>query len=905
MPSRRRLREELEAHLEALAQRYRAQGMGEAEARRAARLKLGGADQIEEAWGDERRFGWLEDLRRDLILGARALRRAPGFTAVVVLSLALGIGANTAIFSLLDAALLQKLPVRAPDELALLYWHAQRWPRGLDQSGTGSPPTSDDGSFSLAYATYLQLRDHSGIAMQNIFAFSPLGVGTPSTALEVDGRTSLARASLVTGGFFPGLGLAAYRGRLVGAHDEVAGASPVVVLSFDYWSAHFAANPELIGKAVTINGSAATVVGIAPPQFQGVVQGAAVDAWISLSPTNPASLAPWGFTPPAGSIFTATSYWWLQVMGRRRPGVSLAQAQAQLGPQFEQSAVAALHREPKGDSLPQLGVMSGAQGINQFASDHGQDLWVMMSVAGLLLLLACVNVAALLLARASARRQEIGVRLALGARRWRLIRQLLTESVLLAGLGGAFGAAIAPLGVRLLLTLLGGAGGPLPVAAGVDGWVVAFALGVSLLTGLLFGLAPALRSTRQGVCAPLQPGRAGAVRVRLRGDKMLAVVQVALSLVLLVGAGLFLRTLRMFEVAPLGFNPNHLLVFGLDGAEAGYRGAGLSGLYERVHQAIGAVPGVSAVTESRLRLLDGWIGSGSLHVPGVTLDAANTHTLENSAGPGFLAAFGMRLLAGRDFNDADLRSSNNVVIINQSLARQLFGTGMPLGRQLGPGLEPGGRLYTVIGVAQDARYGSLRGPMPPTLFWPYTQADTKLGTLTFQVRFRTTADAVLPGIRQALQRIDPALAMSDPKLETEVAGGRLARQQMFAQLSSFFGLLGLLLAAIGIKGTMAYAVARRSAEIGIRMALGARRGQVLGAVLRETLAVTLGGIAAGAVAALLAARLVATKLYGVKPNDPATLLGAALLLLAVAALAGLWPARHAARTDPMRALRSE
>ena len=887
-----RLREEWAGHREALGA--------------AAREKLRGQDAMAEAWRDQRGLPWLEDLRRDLSVGWRGLRQAPGFTLVVVLSLALGIGANAAIFSVLDAALYQSLPIAAPRRLALLYWQAKRWPKALNQSGQGAPASvTGVGSYSLAYPTYEYLRDHARAVFSGVAGFAPISFGAATTALTVRRQTTLTRAELVTGGFFAALGLRPAAGRLLNAGDERAGAPMAAVLSYGFWRRQFGGSRAILGRAVEINGAAATIVGVAPRGFEGVEPGTSWDVWVGMSPTTPAALAPWGYMPPNLSVYRSTAYWWLQVMARLRPGVTRARAEAELGPVFRRITLAGLEPAPRGGAIPQLGMMSGAQGINGFRADNGQSLYVLMAVVGLLLLLACVNVAALLLARAAARRREIGVRLALGARRSRLVRQLLTESVLLALLGGAAGALLAPLGVKLLLALMGGATA-LPLAVRVNPAIVGFTLGVSLATGILFGLAPALRSTRVQLAGTLGTVRTPAgERQRLRGDKALAMSQVALSLVLLIAAGLFARTLNALQDRRLGFQPDHLLVFGVDGEQAGYHGADLVALYRNVTAKLAALPGVSGVTASRLGLLTGWFSNGTLRVPGAKLPRAARGADLNGVGPGFFGVMGIPMRLGRNFNDADLTSSRPVAVVSETLARHLFGAADPLGREVQVAQPPGGPLYTIVGVAADARYSGVRGAMPPVLYTPYAQMPAPVSSLVFEVRMAGDPQAVLPEVRAAMHGIDPALALSGVTLQTAVDAGHFGQERMFAELSGFFGLLGLLLAAIGLEGTMAYAVARRTGEIGIRMALGARRGQVLAGVLRETLTLTLAGVVAGLLGAWAASRLIAGQLYGVAATDPATFAAAAAVMLAVAALAGWWPALRAARVDPMRALRAE
>ncbi|MGH9415757.1 MAG: ADOP family duplicated permease [Terriglobales bacterium] len=894
--SARRLREELDTHAALLA----AEGAG----RRCAALRLGGPDQIEAAWRDQRGLRWLDDLRRDAKLALRSLRRSPGFTAVVVISLALGIGTNAAIFSVLNAAAWRSLPVPDPGRLTLLYWHAAKRPGALNQSGGQGPPVAGAASYSLAYPTYEQLRDHSQGVLSSIFGFAPLGFGP--TALEVGGETATLRATLVTGEFFSGLGVKVARGRLIGRGDERDGAPTAIVLSYGYWTRQFARAPGIVGRAALIAGTPATIVGVATPSFHGVQTGSEVDAWVSMSPSSPATLTAWGLAPPNVSLYRSTDYWWLQMMARLPPGVSRQQAVAALGPLFRSLTLTGLSPAPKADATPQLGLQRGEQGFSPYQGSGSQTLWILMALVGLLLLLACVNIAALLLARASARRQEISVRLALGASRARLVRQLLTESLLLALGGGALGAALAPLGVRLLLALMGGDGTPLPLTVGVDGPIVVFTAAVAVLVGIGFGLAPAMRSTRVGVASALAGGRGGTGRVRLGADKALVIAQVALSLVLLIGAGLFLRTLTALQRRPLGFNPRNLLLVSLDGTQAGYRGPALLTLYRRVQVRLQALPSVAAATSSRLPLLTGWSSNGGVTVPGLKLSDRAAGVYMNTVGPDFFKTLGIPLLYGRGITADDTAANARVAVVNQALVEKIFGGATPIGRSIGESLFSNQTVYyRIVGVCANARFGGVRGAMPPTLYEPWMQAPLVTGLVTFEVRFSGSESAAAVGIRLALHDIDPALAPTRLELQTAASGLAHDQQRMFADLGGFFGLLGLLLAAIGIEGTMAYAVARRRSELGIRMALGARGTQLQWSVLRETLGMTLAGVAAGVIGGYFAAQIIAAQLFGVAPTDPASFAAAAGLMLAVALAAAWLPARRAARLDPAQVLRAQ
>lgn len=889
-------------HREMLENEARRHGASGPEAGREAAIRLGGQDQIAERWRDQRGWRWVDDLRRDFRVALRSLRRAPGFTAVVVVTLALGIGANTAIFSLLDTALLQKLPVENPDQLTLLYWSTPQFPPALNQyarnTGLSGPGTT---SYSFAYPTYAYLRDHSRGVLSSIFGFAPLG--SSKAAIGIGGRTVLARGAVVTGEFFTGLGLHAARGRVLTRADEKPGAPAAAVLSYGYWTRQFGRDTSIIGRNVTVNDAPATIVGVAPPGFQGVEPGQAIELWVAISPTSPAGLIPWGAS--GNQFYHDPGFWWLQMMVRRRPGVTPARAEAELAPAFQRLTHNGLNPAPTPEQMPRLGALPGAHGVNLFRIQNVQTLWVLIAVAGLLLLLACVNVAALLLARSSARRKEIGVRMALGAGRGRLVRQLLVESILLSLIGGGIGALLAPVGIRLLLAMLDGTT-PVAVQVTVDGYVVAFTVGAAVLCGVLFGLAPALRSTRLKLATVATSGRgASGQQTHFGSDKALAAAQVALSVFLLVAAGLFLQMLRSLQNAQLGFNPNRVALVYLDGSQAGLHGDQLATLYGQVQQRLAALPGVRAVTMSSFALLGGPLSDGRVTVPGLDLPRAQTHTDKNKVGAGFLATMEIGLRAGRDFTAADMNSPYPVAIVNQALAQNLFGDKNPLGRSIYNGPNATGTPFEIVGVAANARYSDLDGPMPPTIYYPFYDPGGKLGGLVFEIRTQGNPNAILPSVRQAVEKLNPALTISGTWTQEQLVYLQMSSQRLIARLAAFFGLLGLLLAAIGIEGTMAYAVSRRTSEIGIRMALGARRSQVLTGVLREVVWLALLGVVAGLLGAFAVARLLASNLNGVSPTDPVALGEAVLLMLAVAVAAGALPAWRAASVDPVTALRSE
>ncbi|HWG38315.1 MAG TPA: ADOP family duplicated permease, partial [Terriglobales bacterium] len=734
------------------------------------------------------------------------------------------------------------------------------------------------------------------------FGFAQLG--DPSSTVVVNGAASLARGSVVTAEYFSGLGLKPAQGRFLDAADFQSGAPLAVVISDPFWSEHFGRSPAAVGQTIAVDRHPAVVIGVAPAGFLGLERGFDDAFWAPAAAGN--GLLPWGeYQPPSGSIYASRVYWWLEVMVRRRAGTSQARLMAALAPTFNSSSAGEVRPLMKpGDDAPQLRAIAGAQGINSLRDHFGSTLDLLMAGVGLLLVLACVNVAALLLARASARRREIAVRLALGAPRRRLIGQLLTESVLLALAGGGAGLAFVPIASGGLNALLANRYSA-PAAAVLDWRIFLFALAVAVVAGAAFGLAPALRSTRLRLTDSMRGGAATADARRMRADKSLAAAQTALSLLLLMGAGLLVRTLMTLEHQTLGFDPSQVVTFGLDARQAGYAPAALPGTYLDLQHKLAALPGVRAVGVSQHTLLGGDAGGDDFRVPASADPTKFRGTGRNGIGPGFFAAMRIPLLRGRDINEQDVRDAANVAVINQALARAYFGAGDPLG-QLMLRRDPGNKTtrFTVVGVAGDARYYSLAGKIEPTIYIPYTRLSS-LQDVNFAVRADAPLGAVTPEIRQAVRAVNPGLALENIQTQETQDLSTLGSERLLAKLGAAFALLGLLLAAIGIEGTMAYAVVRRTRDIGVRMALGADRGQVAWGIAREALIIAGCGIAVGAAGSLAMGKLIAAQLYGVTARDPWTLGAAAAILLAVAGLAAWLPARRAAAVDPLKALRCD
>ncbi len=846
-------------------------------------------------------------LGQDLRYAARMMVKSKAFTAVAVLSLALGIGANTALFSLIDAVLLKTLPVKKPNELVLFNWLGG--PRGLSFGIRGStitdPASGLRTSTSFSYLTFERFRDNND-TLADVFAF----VSLSQLNVSVDGQPEIATGQYVSGGYYPGLGVRAAMGRTLTPEDDKAGAPPVAVITNRYWQRRFGQDPEALGKLVNINNVSFTIVGITPSEFIGASQ-------VGFSPdlSIPFSMQPQ--VSPHESSLNGPWFWWLQIMGRLNPGVTTEQAAASFENTFQQSAQegwdAAMARFPKqaqalGSAprdVPRLLAASGAQGMTELRSAYSQPLKILMAIVAFVLLIACANVANLLLARAATRQKEIAVRLALGASRWRLVRQLLTESVLLAILGGAAGVLFAYWGKDMLLTLRPWGGGDLGVDLKIDLSVLGFTIAVSLATGLLFGLAPALRATKVDLTPALKDNArsvTGGTRSIL--TKSLTIVQVSMSLVLLVSAGLFVRTLRNLQNVDIGFNRENLLLFNVEPGLTGYNRAQMAQLYRRMTERLEAIPGVRSASVSLIPLLSGQGQTRGIDVQGYTPQPGVDDDVKvNTVSEHFFETMEIPILLGRALSPRDDESAPKVAVINQMLAHKYFGDEIPLGRRFGfGGPETAGQIE-IIGVARDAKYTGIRNQTESTVYLPYPQSIPRWAT--FIVRSSGNATALIASVRDAVREVDSNLPIFAVKTQSQQADESLVQERLFATLSSFFGVLALLLACIGLYGVMSYGVARRTNEIGIRMALGATAPRVTRMVMRETMLVVGIGVAIGLGAAVATTRFVAAMLFGLAPTDPLTVLLAVVLMITVAALAGYIPARRAARVDPMIALRYE
>jgi len=846
----------------------------------------------------------MTNLLQDLRYGARMLIKHKGFTIIAILSLALGIGANTAIFSLVDAVLLKGLPVREPEQLVQFKWLAGSSFRTFRYEGAARTDvvTGLRINTSFLQQNFEQFRRQQN-SLSELFAFAEL----EQVNANVDGQAEVASGLVVSGGYFTGLGVQPVLGRTITAEDDRSAASAVVVLSHRYWERRFGANPAVIGKQINLNNAAFTIIGITPREFAGVMgDGNAPDLTIPLM-TEP-------LVRGNNTNLNQQGLWWLMMMGRLKPGATMEQARAELEPAFQRTASENLSRPANQtqaaptapQDYPRLAVEPGRRGDTHWGWYQRQSLYLLMAVVGLVLLIACVNVANLLLARAAERQKEIAVRLALGARRFRLMRQLLTESVLLAVAGGALGLLFALWGRDLLLKLRFSGQEMSSLQTGLNGRALAFTFAVSVLTGLLFGLIPAWRATRVDLTPALKDtGRSSAGHSRSLVGKSLVVAQVALSLLLLIGAGLFLRTLRNLQHVSPGFNAQNLLLFRVDPRLSGYQGERLAQLYQRMFDRIEAVPGVRSVTFSRHPLLAGSSGRRGFYLAGQNADrnnprSANIHIVRAN----FFETMEIPVQLGRSLSPRDDASAPSVVVINQTLARRFFPDENPIGKRIRFNPDRPDDVE-IVGVAQGAKYTSLRDEIPPTIYVPWSQILPGLGQMNFEVRTAGEPTSFLAAIREAVREVDVNLPLFDVKTQVEQASQSLAQERLFAALLSFFGALALALAALGLYGVLAHSVAQRTKEIGVRMALGAEARHVLRMVIGQGMLLVCVGIAAGLILAYWLTKWLSGWLYGVGATDPLTYGAIALLLAVVALLACYLPARRATKADPLTALRCE
>ncbi|HLY60127.1 MAG TPA: ABC transporter permease [Terriglobia bacterium] len=828
---------------------------------------------------------------KDLRYGLRMLRRSPGFTAVAVLSLALGIGANTAIFSLLNEVMLRELPVQSPGQLVLL------------GTGLAAGDADDFANTTLySYSFYREFRRKNQV-FSDVTALLSLNLGMHGAVAGSADLESM-HVQLVSGNYFSFLGVTPILGRaFTDTEDQPTGGHPVAMISYAWWDRRFARDPAIVGKTVTLGSNVYTIMGVTPPEFFGTTVGESPNVWIPLSMEKQVS--------PGWNGLDNVWFQSLYILGRLKPGFNVTQAQANVNlvaRQIWQEFAGPVLTKQQQLTLDhaQIELTPAARGLSRLRHMFSLPLQILMAVVGLVLLIACANIANLLLARASAREREIAVRMAIGAKRSRLIRQMLTESLLMAFFGGTLGVLFASWASQTLLAMVPHGTDPLPLNVAPDARVLAFTFLVSLATAVLFGTLPALRATRIDLSPSLKEGRGMAsVASRSALARALIVSQVALSLVLLIGAGLFLRTLAKLDQVDTGFNKENVLLFTIDPPAVGYKeDSRLANLYQQIEQRLSGEPGVRAASVSFFTFNQGeWTDPVSIQgrPPTAENDMAATH---NVIGPGYFDAMGIPLLVGRAFGPQDTATSSKVAVINQTMAKWYFPGGSPIGHRFGVGGDPEhSNDIEVVGVVKDAKYEDLRERPFPAAYYPHSQRMGYYNSL--EVRYSGDPKAIIAEVRRAIGEVDRTLPVSYQSTLAQLVDRSVASQSLIAQLTTFFGLLAVFLACIGIYGLMTYAVARRTNEIGIRMALGAARSKVLWLVMRESLILVGIGLAIGLPAAVAGERLVSKMLFGLQPTDPLSIIGAATLLLAFAALAGYLPARKASLVDPMVALRYE
>jgi predicted permease len=927
------LDEELQSHLRMAASERVQRGEDREDAEHHARAEFGNAALVRDVTRDTWGWRWISDLQEDTRFGLRVLRKNPGFTAVAVLTLALGIGANTTIFSLIDALMLKSLPVQDPQQLVVLQWSARHQAEFRSSMSYGDCD-ADFGAENLKSCSFSRpFYDELRASHSDLFS----GVTAAGSEVELDlsgnGAASIAHGRVVAGNYFEVLGVRPALGRMLQAADDSPSAAPAAVLNYGYWQSEFGGSPAVLGKTIILNGVPTTIVGVAEKRFVGLTPGTIIDAWLPLS-VRPRVLPLWNAKDDdADSI-------WMVIIARLNPEVPREKAASAVNLLFRNDMLHGEQPFAKEADDPRVQLLPAQTGLVGERSNFSRPLYILMLAVGIILAVACANVAGLTLARAASRQKEMALRLALGAGRWRIARQLLTESLLLSACGGLLAIAIAWWGARAILRFVEtGARRPLGFEATLDTRVLLFTAGISVLSGIVFGLAHAARGSCADLTPALKDSNGTSVAGRARGGWLnlgnsLVIAQVALTIVVLAGAGLLVRTLQNLRSTNPGFDTSNLVNFGVDLRLAGYKGTQADMAIGEIQRRLSAIPGVTSVSYSSMELLTNGLWVTTFKNPG----GASPATVDSDflqVGPEFFSTMKMPLRAGRDFGPADFAAASAAsvaaasqassaatgsaaaeppsssaplaAIVNETFVRKWFGNANPVGRRISYADSPGETTeqrknpgLVVVGVAGDAKYESLRGQVGPTVYVPSSG-----GNVNFELRTAIDSTAIIPSVRSTVSNFNSALPVLYIRPESESLDQLLFQERLIARLSSLFGMLALVLACVGLYGLLSYEVTRRTHEIGIRMALGAARRNVLAMVVGQGMLLTLAGVVVGIVAALGVTRYLSSMLFEVHAGDPITLAAVAAFLLLVALAACYVPALRATRVDPMVALRND
>ena len=844
-----------------------------------------------------KRFWW--ELGQDVRYGCRNMTANKAFSALAVLSLALGIGANTTIYSLMESILLRSLPVADAESLVVLNWHS-RPPQDANKEWVhvmhgvqGMAWPGDKGAMvsgMFPYGALETLREQNPVFSTLFGYFNGLNHN-----LAIRGQATSCRTEYVTGEYFRGLAVSPAAGRLIASEDDRPGAAPVAVISFATSQQRFGGPSTAIGQPVLVDNVPFTVIGVAPPEFFGVDPAAVPDLYLPLHTNLLVDGA------RAAGMYPDGNFYWIEMMGRLRPGVSMAQAQAALAGRFHQWVAATATTDGERAKLPALMLSPGAAGLGGLRRQYSKPLYVLLTMVGLILAIACANIANLLLARAAARRREMAVRLSLGAGRFRVVRQLLTESVMLASLGGALGRLVCDLGRAIADASALQRAGELHAARGIELARTGRDGGARRACGLLFGLAPAIQSTRPDVMPALKNGRGGGPR--RRAQHVLVVAQIAMSFFILVAAGLFARTLNNLHSVQLGYARENILLFSLNARQAGHRDPEIATFYADLRKRFESIPGVSSATLSQSSIINaartGQAIRGPMKIGTTTIEDARVL----AAGPRFLTTMQIPILAGREIDDRDQPGSRPVAVISERLARTYFENENPVGRRIT--LPDEKRDLEIVGVSANLRYGGLKNEEESAMTVFVAVSQFSSDRMTYALRTAGDPLRFVQSVHEIVRAADSRIPVTNVVTQAAEIDRTISRELTFAKLCTGFAVLALLTACVGLYGTMSYTVARQTGEIGIRMALGAQRGAVVWMVLRRVLLLAAVGLAISVPAALSASRLVKSFLFGTRPNDPGTLALAGVVLLIAAILAGYAPARRASRIDPLAALRQE